>query len=177
VVSLIENASMSDADVGIRSAHVTLRGVVTTDLDVLFEHQLDPEANLMAAFTARDPTDREAFDAKWRRILDDEQITVRAVLANGELVGSIGCWTDAELGRVEVTYWLGREHWGRGIATQALALFLELVGDRPIHGRAATDNTASRRVLEKCGFTICGASRGFANARGSEIDEVTYELR
>jgi RimJ/RimL family protein N-acetyltransferase len=35
----------------------------------------------------------------------------------------------------------------------------------------AKDNLASRRVLEKCGFTVCGEGRGYANARGMEIEE------
>src|SRR4029453_19193159 len=75
------------------------------------------------------------------------------------------------------TYWIGREFWGRGIATQALAVLLSAVKTRPLYARAAKDNIASLRVLEKCGFTITGYERGFANARGEEIEEVVLELQ
>jgi RimJ/RimL family protein N-acetyltransferase len=47
---------------------------------------------------------------------------------------------------------------------------------RPIYARVAKDNVASLRVLEKCGFTITGQAKGFANARGEEIEEWILEL-
>jgi RimJ/RimL family protein N-acetyltransferase len=75
-----------------------------------------------------------------------------------------------------VTYWLGREHWGKGIATRALREFLTIERTRPLFGSAAKDNAASVRVLEKCGFRLAGESRGYANARCAEIDEVLLRL-
>ena len=79
-------------------------------------------------------------------------------------------------GDLEITYWLGRDYWGKGIATQALALFLGEVDTRPIHARVAKDNIGSKRVLEKCGFEVVGESRWFANARNKEIDELILKL-
>jgi RimJ/RimL family protein N-acetyltransferase len=152
---------------------VLLREVEASDLDVLFEQQLDPEANRMAAFTAPNPADRDAFDARWRRIREG---LVRTIVADGEIVGSIFRWRDPALPGPEVSYWLGREHWGKGIATAALARFLELVPERPVFGRCAADNTGSLRVLEKNGFVVEAEERGFANARGSEIDELLLRL-
>src|SRR5436309_759531 len=72
--------------------------------------------------------------------------------------------------------WIGKEYWGMGLATQALSKFLSDIRVRPIYGRAAKDNVASIRVMEKCGFTISGSSKGFANARGKKIEEVILEL-
>jgi RimJ/RimL family protein N-acetyltransferase len=155
---------------------VLLREVEASDLDVLFEQQLDPEARLMAAFTAADPADRHAFDARWSRIRGDDSSLARTIVADGEIAGSILRWRDPALPGAEVTYWLGREHWGRGIATAALERFLELAPERPIFGRCAADNVASRRVLEKNGFVVEAEERGFANARGSEIDEFLLRL-
>lgn len=154
---------------------VKLRQVTGADLPVLFRQQADPEANRMAAFTAPDPTDRTAFDERWERILRDESIDVRTVVADGEVAGSVLSYvTDGDR---EVSYWIGREFWGRGIASEALRRYLEDVAERPLHARVATDNLASRRVLEKCGFVVCGEARGFANARGEEIDELELILR
>ena len=155
---------------------VLLRELEESDLDVLFEQQLDPEANHMAAFTAVNPADRHAFDAHWRRIRDDGDIVVRAIVADGEVAGSISRWRDPELPGPEVTYWLGRTYWGRGIATGALERFLELVPERPLFGRCAADNVGSRRVLEKNGFVVEREDRGFANARGTEIAELVLRL-
>ena len=80
-------------------------------------------------------------------------------------------------GKLEVTYWIGREYWGKGIATKALSAFLNDLKSRPLYARAAKDNVASLRVLERCGFTICGYEKAFANARGEEVEEAILELR
>jgi RimJ/RimL family protein N-acetyltransferase len=154
-----------------------LREVEQADLPTFFGQQLDPEANRMAAFTAADPSDREAFDAKWQRILASEEITVKTIVVDDEVAGSISKFRDPDLPGPEVTYWLGREFWGKGVATLALAGFVEVVTERPLYGRCAADNVGSRRVLEKCGFVFVSEDKGFANARREEIAEVVLELR
>jgi RimJ/RimL family protein N-acetyltransferase len=152
-----------------------LRNVVNDDLPLFFEYQLDPEANSMAAFTAKDPTNQDAFMAHWHRILAEETNIVQTILCNGQVVGSVSSYE--EEGKPEVTYWLGKEYWGKGIATWALKEFLANHNPtRPIYARVAKDNLGSRRVLEKCDFIIIGESKGFANARGQEIEELLLEL-
>jgi RimJ/RimL family protein N-acetyltransferase len=79
-------------------------------------------------------------------------------------------------GRREITYWIGREDWGRGIATRALQEFLRLEATRPLYGSAASDNAASIRVMTKCGFRVVGGGRGFAHGRNEETDEVVLRL-
>ena len=158
------------------NAGVTLlRDVSDGDLDTLFEHWTDPEANQMAAFTAADPSDRGAFDARWERLRSDEAITARTIEVDGQVVGTISSWSNE--GEREVTYWIAREHWGKGIATQALRAFLEVEQERPLYGVAAKDNAGSIRVLEKCGFARVGEGKGFANARGEEVEELILVLR
>lgn len=93
---------------------------------------------------------------------------------SGEIVGHTAVFGPP--GEREVTYWIGREYWGCGAASSALRELLSTVTDRPLHARAAADNIASVRVLEKCGFVVTGHDRGFANARGTEIDEVLLTL-
>ncbi len=153
---------------------VVLREVRDEDLETLFRHQQDPVAGRMAAFTAKDPADRAAFMAHWGRIRSDPTVTNRAVLADGRLAGYVASFL--RFGTPEVSYWLGREFWGRGIATAALAAFLPSVAARPLYARVVKDNAASLRVLEKCGFVIYGEDRGFANARGGEAEEYLLVL-
>ena len=155
---------------------LVLRDVIDQDLSVFFEFQRDPTASYMAAFVARDPSDRDAFDAHWTRIRKDPTITMKTILVGGKVAGSVACYTDEHLGKPEVTYWIGREFWGKGVATTALSRFLEIVATRPIYGRAARDNVASLRVLEKCGFKLQGYERSFAGARGKEIEEAILRL-
>jgi len=157
------------------SNELLLRNVVNEDLPIFFEYQLDQGANYMAAFTARDPTDQEAFLAHWHRILADKTNIIQTILFNRQVAGSVSSYE--EEGKPEVTYWLGKEYWGKGIATRALKEFLAQKNQiRPIYARVAKDNLGSRRVLEKCGFKIIGESKGFANARGEEIEELHLEL-
>jgi RimJ/RimL family protein N-acetyltransferase len=153
---------------------IVLRDVTDDDLPIFFEQQLDPDANYMAAFTSKDPTDRDAFTAHWARIRADETIINRTVVCDGQVAGSVASFED--FGQLEVTYWLGREFWGRGIATRALTAFLEYQTTRPIYARAAKDNSASLRVLQKCGFVITGEDKGYANARGQVIEEYLLTL-
>jgi RimJ/RimL family protein N-acetyltransferase len=153
-----------------------LRDVVNDDLPIFFAQQVNKEANHMAAFTAKDPTNQEAFTAHWHRILADATVIIKTIVFDGQVAGSVSSYEDE--GKPEVTYWLGKEYWGKGIATWALQAFLAHTNKRrPIYARVAKDNLGSRRVLEKCGFTVINESTGFANARGQEIEELLLELR
>jgi len=153
-----------------------LRDVVNDDLPIFFVQQLNKEANEMAAFTAKDPTNQEAFTARWQRILADETVIIQTIICDGQVAGTVSSYEDE--GNPEVTYWLGKEYWGRGIATWALQEFLAHHNQRrPIYARVAKDNLRSRRVLEKCGFTVIDEAKGFANARGQEIEELLLTLR
>jgi RimJ/RimL family protein N-acetyltransferase len=134
---------------------VALRPVEAEDLPILFTHQADPEAARMASFPSRT---REAFDAHWERISNDPTTIARTVVFEGEVAGTIGSW-DGEADR-SVGYWVGREHWGRGVATAALAAFREVERTRPLVARVVEHNLGSIRVLEKCGFVHSGEERG-----------------
>jgi RimJ/RimL family protein N-acetyltransferase len=151
-----------------------LREMRDEDLPALFEQWADPAAAHMAAFTAPGHMELEAFERRWARLRADESVTNRVVVVDGEVAGTIGSWGSAE--DREVTYWIGRAFWGRGVATRALEAFLAVDATRPMHARVAADNLASRRVGEKCGFRVVGADRGFAEARGAELDEVVLQL-
>ena len=150
---------------------VRLRAVVDSDLDVLFEHQADPEATAMAAFPARD---RERFDAHWAKIRRDETVILRTILAGDRVAGGVSSWQDE--GQRLVGYWMGREHWGRGVATQALALFLGEVPARPLYAHVAAHNAGSIRVLQKCGFHRDSAQEAEAPRPEDGIEELIFVL-
>ena len=156
------------------NSDIQLRDVAEDDLAIFFDYQLDADANYMAAFTAKDPNDKDAFDAHWKKIRNDETIVIKTIVVGEEVVGHVASFIMFE--QREVTYWIGKSFWGKGIATKSLAMFLKLQKERPIYARAAKDNTASLRVLEKCGFTIDGEEKGHANARGQEIEEYILKL-
>ncbi len=146
--------------------HVKLRDAIESDLPIFFEQQSDPEAAQMAALPARN---RETFMAHWTRIMGDDSILIKTILFDGSVAGNIVSFD--QLGEREVGYWLGKEYWGKGIATQALAKFLKYVETRPLYAHVAKHNIASRRVLEKCGFTVWGEDSFYSQAFSRNIEE------
>jgi len=150
---------------------VVLREVTEDDLPVFFEHQRDPEANRMAAFAARD---RDAFMAHWSKLLADQSLVKRTVVVDGTVAGNIGSWEQSGLHLIG--YWIGREFWGRGIATRALSAFVDEVTTRPLYAHVATTNVASIRVLEKCGFTISAEDTASLDEPEDGVAEVVMKL-
>jgi RimJ/RimL family protein N-acetyltransferase len=153
---------------------ITLREVRDCDLPAYWAQMNDERAQQMAAVTRGYHYDRAAFDAHWDKVRSDPAVLGRTVLADGEVAGHVAAFGPPE--EREVTYWVGRAYWGRGVATAALGALLRLERTRPLHAHAAADNAASIRVLEKCGFTLTGHGRVFAQARGHEIDDVALTL-
>jgi RimJ/RimL family protein N-acetyltransferase len=144
---------------------IILREVIDSDLPFFFEQQRDPLAVHMAAFTAKDPQDKSAFEAHWQNIRSSTTTINRSIIVEGEVAGYVSSYEND--GQPEVTYWIDRKFWGRGLTSQALQRFLsEIDTRRPMLARVAKDNYGSIRVLGKCGFRVCGESFGFANARG-----------
>jgi len=154
---------------------VHLRDVLANDLPAFFEQQRDPIANQMAAFPARG---HEAFMAHWTRILADKSNILKTIVFDGQLAGNIVSWEQPDVGsRRKVGYWLGREFWGKGIATQALSLFLQQVTARPLYADVAKHNLASIRVLQKCGFTIVAEDNEAPHTGDEGVDDVMLILR
>jgi hypothetical protein len=152
-----------------------LREVRDEDLAVLFDQWADPVAARMAAFTAPDHMDRDAFERRWSKLRADETVIPRVIVVDGEVAGTIGSWGNPD--DREVTYWIGRSHWGKGIATDALNEFLTVDPSRSTHAlptitsrRTASSSNAAlassrlneaslRHVPAKSRNSCCGSSR------------------
>ena len=129
---------------------ILLRPVLETDLKILFEQQLDREAVAMSAYPSKDSGE---FMRHWEGILKNKAIIARTILYKDKLAGHIICWKEGKYEQ-RVGYWIGKQFWGRGIATSALQEFLAQVKVRPLYAEVANHNPASKRVLEKNGFTL-----------------------
>lgn len=158
----------------INNIEVILRKTEITDLASFFIFQLDKEANYLAAFTPKDPTDKTAYLQKYTKHLNDPTINMQTIIVDNSIVGSIAKF-EME-GEAGITYWIDKKSWGKGIATKALTTFLKSEISRPLFGHVAFDNFGSQKVLEKCNFVKIGTDKGFANARQAEIEEFIYKL-
>lgn len=120
------------------------------------------------------PRDSPSFFSHWEKILVDPSVVARAITLDSVLVGHISSFNMDGLD--SVGYWIARDYWGRGIATRALALFLQEVRKRPLHARAARHNVASIRVLQRCGFVLTGYQHSPATDRFLECEEAVLVL-
>jgi RimJ/RimL family protein N-acetyltransferase len=154
--------------------HIDLRPLDDDDLDAVFEMMRDPDAVRMAAFTADDPDDRAAFDAWVAKHRHSPSVSQWVVTEDGGFAGTIAAF-DIESDR-EVTYWIARHAWGRGVATAALRMLISREATRPLFARAAASNTGSIRVLTNAGFTEVSRMTSYANGQGAEIEEVLFTL-
>ncbi len=95
-----------------------------------------------------------------------------------QLIGCIGLRPGDD--GVELGYWIGRNHWDRGFATEAARALLSLavtLGHRRIVARHYIDNPASGRVLCKLGFTPTGSlEASFSHARGTKAPSALLAL-
>lgn len=154
---------------------VRLRPVDDADLDAIFAMMRDPAAVALAAFTPEDPDDRASFEARLGRHRRSPEVVLRAIVADGGFAGTVAAFTlDGER---EVSYWVPRPLWGRGIASAALALLLAEEPARPLHARVAAHNAPSRRVLERAGFVETGRATSYAAGAARDVDEVLLVLR
>ena len=153
---------------------IKLRPTTIADLDILYQFQIDDEACHLAAFTSKESANKDAYLAKYTRLLKDPTVNNQTIFADTVIAGSIAKFVMED--DAEITYWIDKAFWGKGVATTALKNFLKIEKTRPIFGRVAFDNTGSQKVLEKCGFVKIGSDKGFANARQTEIEEFIYRL-
>ena len=134
-------------------ANILLRSVLETDLPTLFEQQLDREAVAMSAYPSKD---RGEFMRHWEGILHNKSIIARTIIYKEKIAGHLICWKEGKYEQ-RVGYWIGKQFWGRGIATSALKEFLTEIRVRPLYAEVANHNVASKRVLEKNGFALLDA--------------------
>jgi len=156
---------------------VTLRRTQESDLALLHAFELDGASNVLAGTK---PRDWDTFRARWQQILADPDgcktgVTPRVICADRVVIGSVNISPDQ--GVDSIGYWIAREHWGRGIATVAVALMLREFTRRPLLATAAGHNTPSIRVLEKNGFVITSRSTTPETTRTVPRETVTLLLR
>lgn len=156
------------------STQIVLKKTEPGDLETLFVYQLDEEAAYMAAFINENWNDKDAYLAKWNKLLADDTVNIRTVFLDNKVVGSVLTWQ--LMGELQIAYGIVKEYWNKGIATSALQQFLAIVPERPLFGRIAFDNVGSAKVLTKCGFKKVKEETSYAYARKKEIVEMVFLL-
>ena len=155
-------------------SEIILKRTEIADLEYFFQFQLNKEARYMAAFTPKNSADKTAYLEKYTKLIKTPTVNNFTIVLDGVIVGSVAKFVME--GNSEITYWIDKKYWGKGIASYALKHFLEMEDNRPIFARVAFDNFGSQKVLEKCGFVKIDTDSGYAEARQMEIEEFIYKL-
>lgn len=131
------------------------------DIPLMYEIGTDPASCEMAGVK---PRTWNAFEERWKAIFADPAVSTRIIeiiapepggaATRREFAGSISVFQAPGEDRDSIGYWIARAHWGKGIASRALALFLAQEPRRPLYATAATTNLASLRVLDRNGFKL-----------------------
>lgn len=161
----------------LRPDSITLRRTVHADVPRMYAIGIDQASNTLAGTK---PRTWPEFEARWNEILADvdataTRVTPRVILVDGDFVGSVNIFPQDD--RDSIGYWIARDHWGRGIATRAVALILEDFTLRPLYASAAATNAPSIRVLTKNGFEIVSRVQTPETIRTVQRETVTLVLR
>lgn len=149
---------------------VQLRQVLAGDIALFFEHHLELRP-LPAGASVADLESRKAtFVGRWDQMLSDERVLARTIVWKGAVAGYVAHLMQRD--KPAISCWLGRDYWGKGVATQAVRDFLDLIEERPVYARVSYDNLAAMQVLRKTGFEIVGHDSFFSESHGYEIDEI-----
>lgn len=154
---------------------IELRDALPRDVPAFYAMHADPEANRRGSFVPRKKAD---FFKHWKKVLENRLIVKKAVLHDGEVAGYVVSFFRTGTGkpkRREIGYWIAREYWGKGLATEGLRLLLANHHTRPLFARVAKKNPGSRRVAEKCGFKIVEEG-SYRNEAGKDVEEFLLRL-
>lgn len=157
---------------------VELRTVEEEDVEFLQRTVNDPRVR--SGTLAVVPKNR-ADEREWVESLGDGGGVHLMTCVDGDPVGTVGLDPLNEVwGTAEVGYMVAPEQWGNGYATDALATVCGYAFEErrlhKVHASVYETNDASRRVLEKCGFTREGVLREEAFVEGERVDVHRYGL-
>lgn len=166
----------------IRSARLFLRPAWPEDWAEL--HAAIDDAAIVRNL-ARAPWPYRADDARAfvSRTQDPRHPDFLVTMPGADGARIIGCAGIApgEDGAVELGYWIARDHWGQGYATEAARAVLSVaraLGHDRIEASHFLDNPASGRVLQRLGFKATGEHRPRrSEGRGTVVTSVVYETR
>lgn len=113
----------------------------------------------------------------------DVPVHIFAIEAEGKAVGGIGIHPQADVMKknAELGYWLGEDHWGKGIITAAIKQMIDFAFSTyditRIYARPFGNNAASQKVLEKAGFVLEARIEKSIFKNGEFLDELIYAVR
>ena len=129
------------------------------------------------------PYEKKDGEAFIRLALSHEPLQIKAIVLNGEVIGSIGVHQLADIysKSAEIGYWIAEDFWGKGIVPLAIKEMLkygfETFDIERIFARTTHTNLASQQVLKKSGFIFEAALKDTIFKNGEYFDEFIFGFR
>ncbi len=131
------------------------------------------------------PKITKKFEQDWIKkeisnyILKEPKTLSFAIILNDKLIGIVNSGiTDYENDATEIGFWIGEKYWGKGIMTNALKLFIKELNKKHrlkrIVARVVISNSASCKILKKCGFKLEGTQRKIIKGKNKYHDLYVY---
>jgi RimJ/RimL family protein N-acetyltransferase len=121
--------------------------------------------------------------ANWLGVVNENTPKRSFAIANeNEFIGAIGIEPCRDVNRYagEIGYWIAEPFWGKGIATEAVKIFVKYIFNKydllKIFAHVFSSNQASTRVLEKAGFRLEGKLRNQIIKSGKVLDQLVYGI-
>lgn len=169
-------------NLSVRLKNCEIRAFHEDDAESLQQNANDPEI----ASRLRDgfPHPYTLSDAHWwiRQANKQDPFTSFAIAVDGKVAGGCGIilQSDVSARSAEIGYWLGRNYWGRGIATEVVRTITEYAFDtfdlNRVYAMVFEGNEASARVLEKAGYEFEGRLRKAVYKNGRVLDQFAYAI-
>ena len=163
---------------------LVLRAFTERDIEPLFLSACNPNVTRFTLWEAHQSLDDSALFIReyalcryYEGVPEPFAIALRSDVSTP--VGAIGCyWASRPNHTMELGYWIAERFWGQGLVCEAIAALLAYVVDefdpRRIQARVIVGNSASVRVLEKCGFAYEGTLRSSRYRRGGLEDVMMF---
>jgi RimJ/RimL family protein N-acetyltransferase len=173
----------------LQTQRLTLRQFTADDAANLYDLNSDPE--VMRYLTGGRPTPREVIQHEvipFHLAVYERFDRLGTWAADSSTTGEFLGWfhfrpgSDADITNIDLGYRLRRSAWNKGYATEGSRALIDMgftdLGIKRVYGHAMAVNTASWRVLEKCGLTLVQTTPydGPDLIEGSEHGEVEYAL-
>ncbi len=169
----------------IETKRLMLRPLSLQDLHTTHRYSSDPEnAPMMVYLPYANLEETIEFlmdiEAEWKKEIPD--FYEFAVDLDGQHIGSVNLYVDAERTEAELAWIIHKDHWGQGYGTEAAQALVEFavkdLGIRHFIAHCDSENVGSARIMEKLGMTLVHTEWGRKNRASDQIrQERMYEMR
>ncbi|ALO67685.1 hypothetical protein AS189_15855 [Arthrobacter alpinus] len=174
---------MSLATIYPSGPRLSFRDFDAQDTADVHEYSADPLVTRFSTWGLNSLEQTTAFveEAAQAHLLENRTAFSLAAVMDGKTIGSVGIWTtDAHDRNGELGYTFHRAYWGKGYASEAVAMLLSFgfttLGFERITATCHPENQGSIRVLEKNGFSWEGRLRSHRLVRGKRRDSMLYSI-